>query len=733
MSTTTGTTTMTTGTTTTTTTLMTMVYPDLVVFAAGLADRGWPVLALWAGTKKPVHPAGGEGLNHAPYWLRSGDAVREAWDTYHCQFALMQGIPNVDGLVLVDLDVDGDADGLAVLISDAGPEAWAWAETTTRVERGPKGWAKEAARWHLWGTTRAHDLPAAFHLTDGLEWRGGAPGYTLLPGCKHPDDDSRYKVVQGKGPWTRGIGWNPLPLPGKLLDVIRARAAAQGVAKAPRATSGQPRAVADVAASLSARDRAWCENGVGGELAKLDALPRPWRSGVSYWHNVSYAVACRLVELGNRLEDLEAVRLQYLEHVPPRETRWNPEVEWAGAMKHVKDRCADLPPDDCDGLTVADFVFTSGDEIELTTPRETVAEAEAEGAGERASTWRAVDIADTVAGLVAGTLTAPQMTLGVLSLSEAGAALFYPGRVNGIAGESNAGKTFTALATAAQEIAAGRAVIFIDLEDNAVGVVGRLLLMGADPADVTAWFHYVQPDEKLNAVGRADLTALLDKVTPSLVVIDSTGEALSLEGANPNADDEVARWFQIGPRWLSRHPCGPGVLVLDHVVKSDEGGGLWPIGSQRKRSAINGVQFMQRLVHAFDRTTAGAARLICAKDRYGTYFQGQEVAQLIVTPDAGQVRVDLVALAGGVAGAGAAGFRPTVLMERVSRYLKNHPGSADRTGRQVRENVTGKETTVLVALDLLVSEGYVETSSGQRGATVYTLVKPFPGEGTTQP
>jgi hypothetical protein len=69
-------------------------------------------------------------------------------------------------------------------------------------------------------------------------------------------------------------------------------------------------------------------------------------------------------------------------------------------------------------------------------------------------------------------------------------------------------------------------------------------------------------------------------------------------------------------------------------------------------------------------------------------------------------------------------------MERVSRYLETHPGAADRTGSQVRENVKGKTETVLDALDLLVQEGYVETSSGPRNATVYTLAKPFTGEGT---
>jgi hypothetical protein len=69
--------------------------------------------------------------------------------------------------------------------------------------------------------------------------------------------------------------------------------------------------------------------------------------------------------------------------------------------------------------------------------------------------------------------------------------------------------------------------------------------------------------------------------------------------------------------------------------------------------------------------------------------------------------------------------RPTSVRERVSRYLETHPGSADRTGGRVRDNVKGKTETELEALSLLVAESFVETSSGPRNATIYTVVKPF--------
>ena len=47
------------------------------------------------------------------------------------------------------------------------------------------------------------------------------------------------------------------------------------------------------------------------------------------------------------------------------------------------------------------------------------------------------------------------------------------------------------------------------------------------------------------------LLAILDRLAPSLVVIDSVGEALSLEGMRPNEDDEVARGM------LAETSCNP--------------------------------------------------------------------------------------------------------------------------------------------------------------------------------
>lgn len=350
-------------------------------------------------------------------------------------------------------------------------------------------------------------------------------------------------------------------------------------------------------------------------------------------------------------------------------------------------------------------------------------EAEDDGGG---STWSALDVASVARGLQSGTLKTERPTVGQLGLSDGEArALLYAGRVNGIAGKPGSGKTWTALAVSAQLMAEGAAVVFIDLEDTIVGVVSRLLFLGADPEALGHLFHYVNPEEPLGTTGWAALSALLDEVCPALVVIDSTGESIGQQGYNPNSDDEVATWFRRVPKPIARHTSKPAVLVLDHVTKAVEGQDS-PIGSQRKLAAIDGAQYIQREARSFSRERAGEAILRVIKDRHGAYARGQEVARLVVTPSgAGDGRLSAELVWAGRGPEEGEGFRPTALMERVSRYLEATPGPADRTQNKVKLGVKGKATSIVTALAVLVEEGYATTATGERNSTVYSVAKPY--------
>jgi hypothetical protein len=64
--------------------------------------------------------------------------------------------------------------------------------------------------------------------------------------------------------------------------------------------------------------------------------------------------------------------------------------------------------------------------------------------------------------------------------------MFYPGRVNGIQGESEAGKSWVALISCLVEMNRGNTVVYMDFEDSEEGVVSRLLLIGATPDQIAA-------------------------------------------------------------------------------------------------------------------------------------------------------------------------------------------------------------------------------------------------------
>lgn len=333
--------------------------------------------------------------------------------------------------------------------------------------------------------------------------------------------------------------------------------------------------------------------------------------------------------------------------------------------------------------------------------------AEIEAGGD--SGWAPVDLAATVAGLLDGTITRPEPTIGDFG----GGCLFYGGRINSVHGDSTAGKTWTALVTTAQELALGETVVYVDLEDSAEGTVSRLLTDLGVPADaVIERFVYLHPDEPLSKTSALRLAALLAARQPSLVVVDSTGEALAIEGANPNADEEVARWFRLLPRLAIR--CGAAVLLLDHATKAGDND-LWPIGSQRKRAAVSGAAYLQKVVVPFGKGQDGKAVLICAKDRHGNYPLRRRVAALAVTGGVIHLRDET--------GSAAGDFRPTGLMERVSIVLE--AATEPLSTRRITDTITGRTVHVRTALDSLVTDGYVKRDKGPNRALLHTSVKPY--------
>ena len=323
---------------------------------------------------------------------------------------------------------------------------------------------------------------------------------------------------------------------------------------------------------------------------------------------------------------------------------------------------------------------------------------------ETGSGWEFVDLD----AILDGSYDPPVPTLG---LRTDGVGLLYPGRVHSFSGEPGGGKTWLALAQCAEVMAQGLAVVFVDYEDTPAAIVARLAALGVPAATIREHFHYVRPD------GEVD-TATVDRIVAlraALVVIDSVGESLAVEGLNPNADDEVARWFRRFPRKVAQG--GASVVILDHVAKDSETRGNWAIGSQRKLAAIDGAAYTVTVKVAPTRDEDGHLVVKCAKDRHGTHRRGDAVAQVHVENlDSGGVRVTVRRPEGGT--------RPTTYMERVSAWLEANVLDAPHSGRAITDGVEGKGPKIREALRQLVEEGFVVVEF-RGSAHLHRLERPY--------
>src|SRR5829696_6267707 len=165
---------------------------------------------------------------------------------------------------------------------------------------------------------------------------------------------------------------------------------------------------------------------------------------------------------------------------------------------------------------------------------------------ELGTSWQRVDLGPALRGEIAK----PEPT--ILGRDD-GAALYTVGCVNWLHGDSGDGKSMTAALATAQELAAGRHVIWIDFEDpDATTLVERLRDTFEIPADVIErQLHYYGPLEPFDDLAVAEITRCAAEYGVTLIVIDSLGEAFGLEGIDENKDVEVAPWVRRVARALA--------------------------------------------------------------------------------------------------------------------------------------------------------------------------------------
>lgn len=333
------------------------------------------------------------------------------------------------------------------------------------------------------------------------------------------------------------------------------------------------------------------------------------------------------------------------------------------------------------------------------------------------SDWAPHDLEAIAAGIRAGTY---QPIMPTVLAVEGGHPLFYPGRINQLFGESGGGKTWVALCAVAEVVRSGKRALLIDYEDTPAGTAERLVHLGLTDEQI-ALVDYRNPSSGIGA-GIDEVIEELETRSYGLVIVDSTGEAMASGAVNPNADEEVAMWFRYLKVFM-RLPGGPAVTALDHVPKDKDAPAGYAIGSQRKRAAVTGASYRVDTPREPAKGRDGKLRLTVAKDRPGNRAKGTTAAVVdIESEDGGALTMRFHLTDAQAAEMAGERFRPTVYMERVSRWLEMHPGASQRA---IAKGASGKTDMIRLAIETLLDEGWATSAVGDKGAVCCTVARPY--------
>jgi hypothetical protein len=297
------------------------------------------------------------------------------------------------------------------------------------------------------------------------------------------------------------------------------------------------------------------------------------------------------------------------------------------------------------------------------------------------------------------------------------APLIAAGRVTLLYSPGKAGKSLLAMEAAAA-VAAGRSclaterheprhVLYLDQEMTEDDWADRLADMGYNTFDETRLaqhLHLAQLQAWPPLDTRPGGTMLQTEATrlgATVVIVDTISKLIAGE-ENSNDTQQALYRHTIVP--LKR--AGIAVLILDHTGKDIERGAR---GGSAKTDNID-LAF-ELLLRGLDKLTLRCTHARF-RDDHLTHptFLHRENGPLTHTIE------DRAPTTHGD------GLRPTHLMEKVSRYVEINPGVSKRL---VMKSKIGKETYVESALELLVIEGYIETTFGPGRKVAHTSVKPF--------
>jgi len=282
-------------------------------------------------------------------------------------------------------------------------------------------------------------------------------------------------------------------------------------------------------------------------------------------------------------------------------------------------------------------------------------------------------------------------------------ALLYRGRTHLLSGPPESGKSWLALIAAAEVLAAGGTVVWIDTDGQGWSDTLERLRTLSVSDEARQRLHYMQPDEPATRDGIARLAAHL---LPTLVVVDSWNPALAIQGCSALSTDDVEKWNQTVLR-----PWGTDITVVlvDHVTKDPERRGAYSYGSERKSGLVQVHISMDVASQPLSRETAGTYKVYAKKDRPGWHDRApgtRYVGDLVLRPADGRIEYELrLGRPGSDDKSAPEEWHPTGIMERVSEYVSEAGGEVPSS--EIVAGVRGRREHVLHALRVLSKYGYL--------------------------
>lgn len=280
--------------------------------------------------------------------------------------------------------------------------------------------------------------------------------------------------------------------------------------------------------------------------------------------------------------------------------------------------------------------------------------------------------------------------------------LIYHARRHVLSGAPESAKTLVSYILILTALRHQHPVAIIDFEMGPTAARRLLHELGATQ-DELASIYYVAPEHP----PKDNLQDVIDHGT-RLALIDAAIGAYDTQGLDDNKRQDAEKFARtwITPLWKAEI----ATLLVDHVTKNVDTRGKFTIGSERKLGAAD-VHLGLEAIETISRGGAGLIKIHVHKDRPG--FLQRPHACLVglqSDPETHQIRWQIKN-----ADSAHGGFRPTRLMEKVSKLIEQ----TALTRADIHDHKLGKKIGVVAAIDRLLEENYAtEIVPGKKGTKI---------------